>query len=354
MGQLTSHLVSAPGGSTAARRQQPPRKTPGDPIATAPWKSEHPVTSRGTRRSWRTAAVIGAVLVVSGCDVGSQDDSPHSSGGTVAADLASADALALDRTVESLIQGCLAQRGFTVHPDVPNPVPYRLRLPEKSLPSPSGARRRGLGIGIRANVPASTANSGSAFHRQSRTRQERYFTARNGTPPTAQPVGSSRVEREAAAIVGQDGCRAKVTRQVFQTDLVQYLTLRDVAAGTELDLSLNDAAWRTPAVASARADWEDCLSDKGFDGMTDPVTMRRKARGLFYPTGRTDDPTGQAKEKELAIAAATCEEQTGMDTQYRSAWERAYEKHLDEHRSDLTRWRTVTRRILERARRARS
>jgi hypothetical protein len=78
---------------------------------------------------------------------------------------------------------------------------------------------------------------------------------------------------------------------------VPDLTLRDVAAGTELGLSLNEAAWRAPAVAAARSAWEDCLSDKGFDGMTGPVTMRRKARERFYPTGRTDDPTGQAGKR---------------------------------------------------------
>ncbi|MDQ1289345.1 MAG: hypothetical protein QG622_2911 [Actinomycetota bacterium] len=292
------------------------------------------------------------MLALAGCDVDPGEGSRHSSPGVVALDLASAEALALDRALDSLIQGCLERGGLTVHPDNPNPVPYRLLVPEQSLPRPAEAEQRGLGIGVRASAPTPTGNSASAFHRLPRAQQERYFQARNGTPPTVQPAGSSRAEREAAAIIGRDGCRARATRQVFGADLVPYLTLRDVAAGTELDLSLNATAWRTPEVASARSAWQDCLSDKGFDGMTDPVTLRKKARERFYPTGRTDTLTGQAGERELAVAAAACEERTGMESKYRSAWERAYAEHLDQHRSDLTRWRTLTRRILDRARQA--
>lgn len=248
---------------------------------------------------------------------------------------ASSAGIELDETMDRLVLRCLERRGFTVHPPGRHYEGYRLDPPEPTLPSMEEAARTGLGIGFTRLSDASVASGDrAAFDALSPDERSRYFDARNGPSSAGGAPG---------------GCRGEVAAAVV-VDWSRYLALRDTAAGTELEFTLNEVAWKAPSVARARAEWERCMSGKGHPGMPSPTIMRTRIRDELYAT-QHDVVAARHQEIKVALAAAECEETHQLEARHRSAWEAAYHDHVAHHLAEITAWRDFTSGALERGRR---
>jgi hypothetical protein len=285
--------------------------------------------------------------------------------GRALAALNSAAGIAADltNTQTRLRERCMARKGFTVHPLTGRAEPRTIVPPAPLVASVETARRQGYGLSgaPEGSGPAEKAVTADPFGQLPRTEQDRYYEAMSGP------------RLPAATIPGQDGtihlktkeedefplpdgtkayrprlgCEAEVSNAVL-ADFPRYAWLERVAL-YGLQHEVFKTAMDAPEPRAARGAWETCMAGKGYPGMTEAETARKKAE-TFYAAG-VSESSARDQEVALAVAHAGCDAETGFETAKLTAWQREYVTYLEGHETDLVAWHEYVKEALARAQR---
>ena len=263
----------------------------------------------------------------------------------------------LNNTQTRLRELCMTRKGFTVHPLTGRAKPRMITPPQPLLASVEVAREQGYQP---TSPPDQAPPPADPFSRLPQAEQDRYHEAMSGprVETTAVPGANGTVhmktkdEDEFVLPDGtrvyrpRQGCEGEVSRAVL-VDFPRYAWLERVALyGLQDEVHRN--AMNAPEPRTARAEWESCMAGKGYPGMTESETARRKAKS-FYLSGTP--ATARNQEIELAVAHATCDSETGFEATKLEAWQREYVRYVETHETDLVAWHEYVRDALARAQR---
>jgi hypothetical protein len=266
----------------------------------------------------------------------------------------------LTNTQTRLRERCMTKKGFTVHPLTGQEEPRTIVPPAPLVESVDAARKQGYGL---SNPPTQPGKTGTAdpFSQLPQAEQDRYREAMSGprlaTAGIPGPNGSIHLKTKdedefplpdgTKAYRARQGCEGEVSRAVL-LDFPRYAWLERVALyGLQDEVYKN--AMNAPEPKTARAAWENCMAGKGYPGMTESETAHKKAES-FYATGL---PESSAHDQEiaLAVAHATCDQETGFETKKLQSWQREYVRYLEAHETDLVAWHEYVKEALGRAQR---
>jgi hypothetical protein len=113
-------------------------------------------------------------------------------------------------------------------------------------------------------------------------------------------------------------------------------------------------------IKSVYAQWAACLQRAGYPRFADPAEAVGYAEYFHNPVGNKAPrvvppggpwPPAEAKRKEvdLAVADATCADETGLRDAVRSAWDKAVEEVVAQHETKIFAWRDELAAALRRA-----
>lgn len=264
----------------------------------------------------------------------------------------------LSNTQTRLRELCMTRKGFTVHPLTGQAEPRMITPPQPLLASVEVAREQGYQP---PSPPDEAPLAADPFNQLPQAEQDRYHEAMSGPQEetTAVPGANGAIHmktRDEDEFVLPDGtkvyrarqgCEGEVSRAVL-VDFPRYAWLERVALyGLQDEVHRN--AMNAPEPRMTRAEWESCMAGKGYPGMTESETARRKAKS-YYASGMPE-AKARSQEIELAVAHATCDSETGFEATKLEAWQREYVRYLEAHETDLVAWHEYVRDALTRAQR---
>ena len=145
------------------------------------------------------------------------------------------------------------------------------------------------------------------------------------------------------------GCQAEVNARVFTDGMASYLEkehLAEESFATVISVDLEQGA-----DMKALADkWSQCMAGKGFEGLSTPNDAYETASAYYWGGRGTENgespamPTGaaldeaKAKEVELAVAHAACDQETGYTTGRAALMKGALDAFVTAHDADLRAW----------------
>ncbi len=311
---------------------------------------------RNTRGARMAALCIAPLLVTSvACGNDAGDDSPGPAPGSAEqgiprsgsdkygralAALNSAARVAADltNTQTRLRERCVTKKGFTVHPLTGQAEPITITPPAPLVESHDAARKHGYGLSNPPNQgsPPDKTATADPFSKLPQAEQDRYREAMSGPRSQAAgipgPNGSIHLKTKdedefplpdgTKAYRARQGCEGEVSRAVL-LDFPRYAWLERVAVYSLQD-EVYKNAMNAPEPKTARAAWESCMAGKGYPGMTESETARKKADAI-YASG-LPEPQARGQEVALAVAHATCDQETGFETKKLQSWQREYVK----------------------------
>jgi hypothetical protein len=311
-----------------------------------------------TRLGRAAAALLLLVPAAAGCTGGGNTGAPlpapgrgpagASSGSAHGAEAAALDLLAqVDKATDRANVACMEANGFHVHPvadtDGPTTAPgeaYPFREPL------TVAQAEDVGyteVGELSRDPDPPPPAPDAFHRLSAAEQRRYYVAFGHKARYILPDGT-------AVGVIRGGCAERVMVAIHQ-DLDRYLWIRNVTANAPNDI--RERTEQDPRVADALRAWSRCMRERGYPDLAtldDAVVL---ATRYYLPRGgpRVAPEQARSKERELAVADATCADSSGVETTLRVVWQQTRDTYYVEHETDFVALRDLLRSALTAAQR---
>ncbi len=234
------------------------------------------------------------------------------------------------------LRDCMKRHGFTTYPVPYAPVPEAKDFPY-ALDDLAWARRHGYGTDLeqRARQLKGASPNGRYFKSLPAPKRQQAVLALNGdrTPELRATLpGGGVVARS------DDGCTSESERVVYK-DLRTWYQAKRVAQA--LANQRREKVGTDPAFVAGVARWATCLRAAGYPYKT-PADAR--AAG-----GMAHKPLARAAEIRLAVADATCVEQTGLGRTARELDAR-YGSEIATSNRDVTAYRRLALDALPRAR----
>lgn len=281
-----------------------------------------------------TAALIALTFLVTGCSQpGDASPQIQSEGQDKLADHQDAmtvlrDALNREQLKQEiywkLVQRCMAQKGFNVHPNRNNEIqPSVLPEPPYSSPTTAEARDAGYGIGGLSSDKTEPRRPSSAFDQLSAAEQSAYFAAETGV------VAGESPERGPDGRFVRGGCQGEAHKIMFGQGREPVNPVYEIEEKVQVRLR-ND-----PELKSALAKWSSCIEEAGYPKFRDPSDARRYAEFFHYPSDGSSRnggvvpqggpwPFSEARKREVALATAdaTCADKYQLREVHSRVWSR--------------------------------
>ncbi|WP_152990695.1 hypothetical protein [Sphaerimonospora mesophila] len=245
--------------------------------------------------------------------------------------------------VETLVQRCMAQKGFTY---VKEPTPTEDVAPTLNQ-DPYGvtaekAKRSGYNAAeTLSDSPGETDRSGvtKLSSIEQKNWGEAYFGPDNAPEITATIPGYGEVGTPS------EGCLSQAREEIYGP-LKEWIKLDFLAGNLPLE-----ARWKAsadPEMKSINSAWSSCMAGKGYSGFKDPSQARIKAQEFHQRLGIGSDEA-RSKEVSLATADAECETATDYAPHRIKIEDKYYAQVLEARSADVTAIKEMNQRALSRA-----
>lgn len=249
-----------------------------------------------------------------------------------------ADSRYLGHVESVLVSRCMREAGFRYpvekldRPVVPRDESYGLSVSE--------ARRSGYVT--QSHILSIPAEDQSYLPEREAGRRQ-WHLAQSG------PDDAPGVEVDSALMNGRlgtssRGCLADARRALYGT--LETAILRSFVAGNARNVAEREAG-HDPSVTALDALWSACMAGAGRPGLTDPGHAMSQARKL---ADGTQAAQGVGEPREIAIADATCQAETGYAGARRTIEDRYLTALLATYPDEIAATRAATAAALERAR----
>lgn len=279
---------------------------------------------------------------------------------------------------ERLIEQCLEDQGYTDHPELPPPAENEDQAMSVYAPRPSV--EDASDFGFREWVPnvfdsGMAADDGMEESEGTAGMDNEYYAARVGesaaeaTLSPESPEVPRNSEGEALEWPGKEiheveqsnviswyleGCAGDVNAEIFGEDVYEFKRMEALATSGPWE-SIPD----NPQVVEANIEWSECLADKGFPDIAEPlellqtlISMRNDklysqidTDGRGIPESAYED--FEEAQIELAVADAKCNDRTAHYEVIEEKFNRNLALGMDEHEVELFEYQDQAQEYLE-------